>query len=194
MLNQNERAVYGSNFPDSMLQKHYFEKRNSFSLAQDRENKLIEEIKRKIIELVYYSEKQIKMNFSDYLSECIDYHYTYMANLFSKVNGNSIQQFFIATKIKRVKELLIYEALTLTEISYKLHYSSVAHLSNQFKHVTGLSPSVYLASIARNSGLLPHKTPGVDNSHHSQCSPVILDLMAPQATENYQRSLQQMQG
>ncbi len=100
--------------------------------------------------MVYYSEKQIKTNFSDYLSDMLGYHYTYMANLFAKVHGSSIQSFIIATKIERVKELLIYEGMTLTEISFKLHYSSVAHLSNQFKKVTGFTPTFFKAMKNKN--------------------------------------------
>ncbi|HET8830198.1 MAG TPA: AraC family transcriptional regulator, partial [Pelobium sp.] len=83
------------------------------------------------------------MNDSDFISKKLDYDYTYLANVFSEVNGITIQQFVIINKIERVKELLLYDELNLTEIAYKLHYSSVAHLSNQFKKVTGLSPSFY---------------------------------------------------
>ena len=83
----------------------------------------------------------IKINFSNYLSEKLDYDYTYMANLFSEVQGTTIEQFMIAHKIERIKELMIYGELNITEIAWKMNYSSVAHLSNQFKKVTGLSPS-----------------------------------------------------
>ena len=118
-------------------------------LANNKKNLLIEGIKKAVIDQVYYSEKQMKINFSDYLSQALGYHYTYMANLFTKIHGKSVQSFIIETKIERVKELLVYEGMTLTEISFKLHYSSVAHLSNQFKKITGLSPSKYLASITK---------------------------------------------
>ena len=91
--------------------------------------------------MIHNSDDAPKMNYSDYISEKLDYDYTYLSNLFSEVKGITIQQFIIIHKIERAKELLLYDELTLTEISYKLHYSSVAHLSNQFKKVTGLSPS-----------------------------------------------------
>jgi AraC-like DNA-binding protein len=83
------------------------------------------------------------MNYSDYVSEKLGYDYTYLSNLFSEVKGITLQQFIIIHKIERVKELLLYDEMNLTEIAYKLHYSSVAHLSNQFKKVTGLSPTFY---------------------------------------------------
>jgi AraC-like DNA-binding protein len=90
-----------------------------------------------------YSDELPKVNYSDYISEKLDYDYTYLSNLFTEVRGITIQQFIIIHKIERAKELLLYDELNLTEISYKLHYSSVAHLSNQFKKVTGLSTSYY---------------------------------------------------
>ena len=91
--------------------------------------------------MVHYSDEQIKVNLSDYLSEKLNYNYTYLANLFTEVKGTTIEQFLLAHKIEKVKELLIYDELSLTEIAWKLHYSSVAHLSNQFKKMTGLTPS-----------------------------------------------------
>ena len=91
--------------------------------------------------MVHYSEELPKINLSDYLSEKLHYNYTYLANLFSEVQGTTIQHFMIIHKIERVKELLMYDELNLTEIAYQLHYSSVAHLSNQFKKITGLTPS-----------------------------------------------------
>ncbi|MHB9143175.1 MAG: helix-turn-helix domain-containing protein, partial [Paludibacter sp.] len=95
------------------------------------------------IELVHYSEKQLKINFSDYLSQKLDYDYTYLANLFSEHQGITIEHFFLSHKIERVKELLIYDELNITEIADRMHYSSVGHLSNQFKKMTGLTPSHY---------------------------------------------------
>src|SRR5260370_22238252 len=109
----------------------------------DKKGKLIEKIKNVIKEMIHHSEVLLKMNYSDYLSEKLQYDYTYLSNLFSEVKGITIQQFIIVHKIERAKELLLYDELTLTEISYKLHYSSVAHLSNQFKKITGLTPSDY---------------------------------------------------
>jgi len=112
-------------------------------LLDDRQIVLIEKIKNIIIEMIQNSDETdetIKINFSNFLSEKLHYNYTYLANLFSKVQGISIQQFMILHKIERIKELIFYDELSIKEIAYKLNYSSVAHLSNQFKKVTGLSP------------------------------------------------------
>jgi AraC-like DNA-binding protein len=102
---------------------------------------LVEKIKAIIIELVHYTEEQIKVNLSDYLSEKLNNDYTYLANLFSEVKGITIEKFYLPHKIEKVKELIVYDELNLTEIVDKMHYSSVAHLSNQFKRFTGLTPS-----------------------------------------------------
>ena len=110
-------------------------------LMDDKRAVLIEKIKNAIIEMVHYSEEPIKVNFSDYLSEKLKHDYTYLANLFSEVQGTTIEHFIINHKIERIKELIIYDELTISEIAWKMNYSSVAHLSNQFKKVTGLSPS-----------------------------------------------------
>jgi AraC-like DNA-binding protein len=116
---------------------------SGLELMDDKKSILIEQIKNIIIEMVHYSDEIPKVNYSDYISEKLGYDYTYLANIFSEVKGITIQQFIIIHKIEKVKELLIYDELNLTEISYKLHYSSVAHLSNQFKKVTGLTPTFY---------------------------------------------------
>jgi AraC-like DNA-binding protein len=110
-------------------------------LMDDKKSVLIEKIKNVVIDMVHHREVDIKINFSHYLSEKISHDYTYMANLFSEVQGITIEQFIIAHKIERIKELIIYDELNITEIAWKMNYSSVAHLSNQFKKVTGLSPS-----------------------------------------------------
>jgi len=102
---------------------------------------LIEKIKNAVIEMVHHSEEQIKVNFSDFLSAKLNHDYTYLANLFSEVQGTTIEQFIIAHKVERIKELIIYGELNITEIAWKMNYSSVAHLSNQFKKVTGLTPT-----------------------------------------------------
>jgi AraC-like DNA-binding protein len=112
-------------------------------LLEDKKAILIEKIKSVIIEMVHYSDEMPKVNYSDYISEKLGYDYTYLSNVFSEVRGITIQQYIIIHKVERVKELLFYDNHTLTEISYMLHYSSVAHLSNQFKKITGLSPSFY---------------------------------------------------
>ena len=117
--------------------------RSGLELLDSKKSILIEKIKNVITEMIHYSDELPKVNYSDHISEKLDYDYTYLANLFSEVKGITIQQFIIIHKIERVKELLLYDELNLTEISRKLHYSSVAHLSNQFKKVTGLSPSFY---------------------------------------------------
>jgi len=110
-------------------------------LLDDKKNILVEKIKAIIIELVHYNKDQIKINLSDYLCERLNHNYTYLSNLFSEIKGTSIENFYLSNKIERAKELLIYDELNLTEIAYKLQYSSVAHLSNQFKKMTGLTPS-----------------------------------------------------
>lgn len=117
--------------------------RSGLELLDDKKSILIEKIKNVIIEMIHYLNELPKVNYSNYISEKLGYDYTYLANTFSEVKGITIQQFIIIHKIEKVKELLLYDELNLTEISYKLHYSSVAHLSNQFKKVTGLSPSYY---------------------------------------------------
>ena len=116
-------------------------KKVELELMDDKKSILVEKIKMIIIELVHYTEEQIKVNLSDYLSEKLNYNYTYLANLFSEVKGTTIEKFYLYHKIERVKELLVYNELNLSEIAYKLNYSSVAHLSNQFKKITGLTPS-----------------------------------------------------
>jgi AraC-like DNA-binding protein len=116
-------------------------KKAGLELMKDKRSILVEKIKTTIIELVHFTDEQIKTNLSDYLTEKLNYNYTYLANLFSEVTGYTIEQFYLSHKIERVKELLVYDELNLTEIAYKMHYSSVAHLSNQFKKMTGLTPS-----------------------------------------------------
>lgn len=112
-------------------------------LMDDKKSVLIQRIKNVIVEMVHYSDEPLVVNFSVFLSEKLTHDYTYMANLFSEVQGTTIEKFIISHKIERVKELLVYDELNLTEIAYLLHYSSVAHLSAQFKKVTGLTPSYF---------------------------------------------------
>jgi YesN/AraC family two-component response regulator len=116
-------------------------RRTGLELMDDKKSILVEKIKAIIIELVHYTDEQIKINLSDYLGEKLNYDYTYLANLFSEVKGTTIEKFYLTHKIEKVKELIVYDELNLTEIADKLHYSSVAHLSNQFKKITGLTPS-----------------------------------------------------
>ena len=117
--------------------------RYGFELLEDKKSILIEKIKNIIVEMVHYSEEPQIVNFSSFLSEKLNYDYNYLSNLFSEVKGITIEHYIIAHKIERAKELLVYDQLSLTEIAEKLHYSSVAHLSNQFKKVTGLTPSFF---------------------------------------------------
>jgi AraC-like DNA-binding protein len=116
---------------------------SGLELLDDKKSILIEKIKNVITEMIHYSDTLPKVNYSEYISEKLNHDYTYLSNIFSEVKGITIQQFIIINKIERVKELLLYNELNLTEIAYRLHYSSVAHLSNQFKKVTGLSPSFF---------------------------------------------------
>ena len=110
-------------------------------LMDDKRAVLIEKVKNTIIEMIHHSDEIIKVNFSDYLSEKLKHDYTYLANLFSEIQGTTIEHFIISHKVERIKELITYDELNITEIAWKMNYSSVAHLSNQFKKVTGLSPS-----------------------------------------------------
>lgn len=118
-------------------------KKSGLELLDDKRNILVEKIKSVIVEMIHYEDEVPKVNDSDYISEKLGYDYTYLSNTFSEVKGITIQQYIILHKIERVKELLLYDELTLTEIAYKLHYSSVAHLSNQFKKITGLTPTYF---------------------------------------------------
>jgi AraC-like DNA-binding protein len=117
--------------------------KSGLELLDDKRSILIERIKNVVIEMIHYADELPKVNYSDYISDKLDYDYTYLSNVFSEAKGITLQQFIIMHRIEKVKELLIYDELNLTEISYRLQYSSVAHLSNQFKKVTGLTPSYY---------------------------------------------------
>lgn len=114
-------------------------------LLDDKKSMLIEKIKNIVVEMIHYNDEPPMLNFSAYLAEKLNYDYNYLSNLFSEVKGTTIEHFIISHKIERAKELLIYNELTLTEIAEKLHYSNVAHLSNQFKKVTGLTPTFFKA-------------------------------------------------
>ncbi len=112
-----------------------------FEVIDDKKSRLIEKIKNIIIKLVHYDDSDLKSNLSNLLSNELHHDYNYLSNLFSEVEGTTIEKYFIAQKIEKVKELLVYDELSLSEIAYRLNYSSVAYLSNQFKKVTGLTPS-----------------------------------------------------
>lgn len=112
-------------------------------LMDDKRAILIEKVKNVITDMIHFSDELPKINYSEYISEKLNFDYTYLSNIFSEVKGMTLQQFIIIHKIEKVKELLAYNEYSLTEISYKMNYSSVAHLSNQFKKITGLSPSQF---------------------------------------------------
>jgi AraC-like DNA-binding protein len=131
-ITETQRTQLGDNLLKSGLE-----------LLNDKRAILIDRIKGVIIEMIHYSDELPAVNYSDYISEKLHHDYTYLSNIFSEVKGITIQQYIIIHKIEKVKELLLYDELNLTQISYKLNYSSVAHLSNQFKKVTGLSPSYF---------------------------------------------------
>lgn len=131
-ITEEQREQLGKNLMKSGLE-----------LLENKKSILIEKIKNVITEMIHYSDVLPKVNYSDYISEKLGYDYTYLANTFSEVKGMTIQQFIIIHKIEKVKELILYDELSLAEISYRLHYSSPAHLSNQFKKITGLTPSFY---------------------------------------------------
>ena len=112
-----------------------------FEVIDDKKGRIIEKIKNIIIDLVHHQDSDVKTNLSDVLSDKLHHDYNYLSNLFSEVEGTNIEKYFIAQKVEKVKELLVYDELSLSEIANRLNYSSVAYLSNQFKKVTGLTPS-----------------------------------------------------
>ncbi|MBF6641947.1 helix-turn-helix transcriptional regulator [Flavobacterium sp. J49] len=116
---------------------------SGLELMDDKKAMLIEKIKIVITEMIHYNDELPKVNYSDYISKIMGYDYTYLANIFSEVKGITIEHYIIAHKIEKVKELLLYDELNLTEISYRMNYSSVSHLSTQFKKVTGLTPTFF---------------------------------------------------
>ena len=138
-----EAEIIGDVEPKKLEQLNIKLKQSGLSLMDNKKAILVERIKNIIIQLVYYSDEEMQVNLSDYLSEKLNYNYTYLANLFSEENGITIEKFYITHKIERVKELIIDDELNLSEIAWKMYYSSVGHLSNQFKKYTGLTPSQF---------------------------------------------------
>ncbi len=134
-------------FETISVEKRELLKRNlhnsGLELMEDRKAMLIEKIKNIVVEMVHHSDEIIKVNFSNYLSKKMNHDYTYLSNLFSEAHGNTIEHFIISHKIERIKELIMYGEHNITEIAWKMGYSSVAHLSSQFKKATGFSPSIY---------------------------------------------------
>lgn len=143
---------------DLSSEKHDLLKTNLFcyglELLDNKKIILIEKIKNIIISMIHCSNEVPKVNYSNFISEKLNYDYTYLANIFSEINGITIQQFIMNNKIEKIKELLINDELNLTEISYKLHYSSIAHLSNQFKKITGCCPSSFKKLLGKRIGNL----------------------------------------
>lgn len=131
--------------PDTLHQLDKSLQRLGFEIIDDRKSRIIEKIKNTIVELIHHSDENLAVNFSRFISEKLNYDYNYLSNLFSEVEGLTIEKYFIAQKIEKVKELLMYDELTLSQIADKLGYSGVAYLSNQFKKQTGLTPSFYKA-------------------------------------------------
>lgn len=120
-----------------------------FELIDDKKSRLIGQIKTSIIEIIHQHDSALDSNLSDYLSHKLLHDYSYLSNLFSEIEGTTIEKYFIAQKIEKVKELLVYDELSLSEIAFQMNYSSVGYLSNQFKKVTGLTPS-YFKNIKEN--------------------------------------------
>jgi AraC-like DNA-binding protein len=118
-------------------------KKSGLELLENKRSILVESIKNVITKMIHNTDKEPIVNYSEFISGKLKYDYTYLSNVFSEVKGITIQQFIIINKIEKAKELLLYDELSLTEISYRLNYSSVSHLSNQFKKITGLTPSFY---------------------------------------------------
>jgi|SRR5436190_12522232 len=110
----------------------------------DKKHILIEKIKKAVIDFIHYADEPVNIKFSNHLSELLDYDYNYLSNLFSEMHGSTLEQYVISHKIERVKQMLIYEDLSLTDIAFKMGYSSVAHLSYQFKKTTGMTPSDFI--------------------------------------------------
>ncbi len=136
-----EANIVRNILPEKLEQLDVALRKSGLELMGNKKSILVEKIKNAIIDLVHYTDEQIKINLSDYLSENLNHDYTYLANLFSEVKGLTIEKYYLTHKIEKVKELIVYDELNLSEIAYKMHYSSVAHLSNQFKKITGLTPS-----------------------------------------------------
>jgi AraC-like DNA-binding protein len=131
-------------------------KKTGLELLDDKRSIVIEKIQNAVVDMIHYSDELPKIKFSNYISEKLELDYTYLSNIFAEVRGYTLQNFIIMHKIEKVKELLFYDELSLSEISYRLQYSSVAHLSAQFKKITGLTPSFY-------KKLKKHRTINLEN-------------------------------
>lgn len=127
---------------------------SGLELMEDKKAMLIEKIKIVITEMIHYNDELPKVNYSEYISTVLGYDYTYLANIFSELKGVTIEHYIIAHKIEKVKELILYNELNLTEISYRMNYSSVSHLSTQFKKVTGLTPTFFKNMVVKKRNTL----------------------------------------
>lgn len=150
---------------EQLSQINYGLMKSGLELMDDKKAILIEKIKNIIIEMVHHSDELIKVNFSNYLSAKLNHSYAYLANLFSEVQGIMIEHFIISHKVERVKELIMYDEMNITQIADNMNYSSVAHLSNQFKKVTGLSPSHFKNLKGKNR--IPLEDVGIGNIERS---------------------------
>ena len=121
-----------------------------FSLIDDRKSRMIEQIKKLIIQQIHHSSEALNITWADFIADHLNYDYKYLSTLFSSVEGITLEQYIIRQKIERIKELIVYDELTLSEIAFQLGYSSIAHLSSQFKKVTGMTPSQFKNTVERN--------------------------------------------
>lgn len=138
-----EAKIIGDIPPEVQEQLEVELKEVGLYLIDNKRTILVERIKNKIIELVHFRDEELKVNLSDYLSDKLNYNYTYLSNVFYEENGVSIERFYLTHKIEKVKEMIIYDEFNISEIAWKMNYSSVAHLSNQFKKYTGLTPTQF---------------------------------------------------
>ena len=149
-----EVHIVGNMSPEKLKQFKLALIEMGLDLIDDKKTQLVEKIKNVVIEMIHYAEELPRTNFSDYLSEKLNMDYTYMSNVFSQTKGITIEQYIMVHRIEKVKELLIYDELTIKEIAYKMNYSGTSHLSNQFKKVTGITPSFFKAmKTFRRTGL-----------------------------------------
>ncbi len=142
-VNLGEVEIQGVLSKDQLAQLDNSLKSLDFEIIDDKKSQTIEKIKTAIVTLVHHSDQNIKTNLSQFISSQIHQDYNYLSNLFSEVEGTTIEKYFITQRIEKVKELIVYDELSLSEIAYQLGYSSVAYLSNQFKKITGFTPSYF---------------------------------------------------
>ncbi|HOZ79827.1 MAG TPA: AraC family transcriptional regulator [Ferruginibacter sp.] len=142
-VNLGEVEIQGVLSKDQLAQLDNSLKSLGFEIIDDKKSQTIEKIKTAIVTLVHHSDQNIKTNLSQFISSQIHQDYNYLSNLFSEVEGTTIEKYFITQRIEKVKELIVYDELSLSEIAYQLGYSSVAYLSNQFKKITGFTPSYF---------------------------------------------------